>query len=64
MQAQQIIIDKLNKIEQGIENIKENMIEVDFVTEEERELLDESFKNEKKGTLVSLKSLENARNKA
>jgi len=64
MQAQQIIIDKLNKIEQGIENIKGKMIEIDFVTEEERELLDESFKNEKKGTLVSLESLENARNKA
>ncbi|MFC1774816.1 hypothetical protein ACFLZN_00690 [Nanoarchaeota archaeon] len=56
------ILDKLEKIEKDLSEIKEHMVDVDTIlTVEERELLDESVKNEKEGKLVSLEDIENAR---
>ncbi|MFC1774819.1 hypothetical protein ACFLZN_00705 [Nanoarchaeota archaeon] len=56
------ILDKLEKIEKDLSEIKEHMVAVDTIlTVEERELLDESVKNEKEGKLVSLEDIENAR---
>ncbi len=64
MQVEQQILMKLDKIEKEVEDIREHMVDVDAIlTEEERRLLDESLKHEKEGTLVSLKELENVRNK-
>ncbi len=66
MQAEleQQILRKLDKIEQNVEQIKEYMVDRDMVlTEEERKRLDESFKHEKEGTLISLEELKDARNK-
>ncbi len=50
------ILNKLNKIEIEIEFIKESMPNKDmFLTSEEKELLLESYKDEKNGRLVSAK---------
>jgi len=63
--TEQRILEKLEKIEKEVEEIKEHMVDVDTIlTEEERRLLDESLKNEKLGRLVSLDAFENVRNKA
>ncbi len=64
MQIEQQILQKLQKIENDIEEIKEHMVDVDTIlSEEERILLDESLKHEKEGKLISLEELENVRNK-
>ena len=65
MKAEQQILQKLNKIEKEVEDIREHMVDVDVIlTAEEKILLDESVKHEKEGTLVSLEELKNVRNKA
>ena len=63
-QVEEQIIQKLEKIEKEVEEIKEHMVDVDVIlTEEEKRLLDESVKHEEEGTLVSLEELKNVRNK-
>ena len=65
MKAEQQILQKLDKIEKEVEDIREHMVDVDVIlTAEEKILLDESVKHEKEGTLVSLEELKNVRNKA
>ncbi len=65
MQIEQQILQKLQKIETDIEEIKEHMVDVDTIlSEEERILLNESLKHEKEGKLISLEELENVRDKA
>jgi len=52
------ILNKLNKIEIEIEFIKESMPNKNmFLTSEEKELLLESYENEKNGQLVSAKEV-------
>ena len=52
----QEILNKLRKIEIDIEYIKETMPDKEiFLTTEEKELLEESYENEKKGLLVKSK---------
>ncbi len=61
----QQIMQKLKGIESQLKEIKEHMVDVDTIlTEEERRLLDESFKHEKDGKLISLEELKNVRSKA
>jgi hypothetical protein len=61
MKTQQVILEKLEKIEKGVEEIKEHMVDVDtIITEEEKKLLDESIEHEKEGKLVPLEKLKNA----
>ena len=61
---QQNILNKLDRIEKAIKQIKENMIDVDvIITEEERRMLDESINHEKEGKLVSLEAIKNVRSK-
>ena len=61
---QQKIINRLDKIEQVLRYIQENMIDVDVVlTEEEEEMLDKSVEHENSGELVSLEAIKNIRSK-
>lgn len=65
MKGEQVILQKLENIEKNVEEIKQHMVDVDTIlTAEERVMLDESIKHEKEGKLVSLKDIENVRNKA
>ncbi len=58
MKTEQLILEKLEKIEKNVEDIKEHMVDVDTIlTSDERILLDQSIKNEKEGKLVSSKEL-------
>ena len=62
---EQLILQKLEKIEKEVEEIREHMVDVDtLLTAEERVLLDESIKHEKENKLVSLEEIEHARSKA
>ncbi|MBI2676252.1 MAG: hypothetical protein HYX24_07370 [Candidatus Aenigmarchaeota archaeon] len=64
MKIEQRILEKLEKIENDVEEIREHMIDVDTIlTVEEKILLDESVKNERGRKLISLEELENVRNK-
>lgn len=55
MNTEQQILQKLEKIESDIQDIREHMVDADAIlTEEERKLLDESIKHEKEGSLASL----------
>ena len=52
------ILDKLNEIKIELDYIKKNIPNTDmFLTTEEKELLEQSYKNEKEGKLVSSKNL-------
>ena len=52
------ILARLDALKEEIEYIKENMAEKDmFLTAEEKQLLQESFRNEKEGKLISGKEL-------
>ncbi len=65
MNGEQLILQKLEKIEKEVGEIKKHMVDVDTIlTAEERIMLDESLKHEKEGRLVSLEEIENVRNKA
>ncbi len=58
MKAEQQILEKLNKIEKELEDIRKHMVDVDSIlTEEERRLLNESIEHEKRGKLISSKAL-------
>ena len=60
----QQILEKLTRLEKEVGEIREHMVDVDVIlTEEERILLDKSLKHEKEGKLISLKEIENVRNK-
>ena len=60
----QQILSKLSHLEKELGEIKEHMIDVDvIITEEELKLLNRSIENERKGKLVSLRDIENVRNK-
>ena len=64
MNGEQLILQKLEKIEKEVGEIKEHMVDVDTIlTAEERIMLDESLKHEKEGRLVSLEEIENVRNR-
>jgi len=53
-----LILEELKTIRTELDFIKENMPDKDiFLTAEEKQLLEESFKNEKDGRLVSSKDL-------
>jgi len=65
MSTEQQILEKLDSIEREVKEIREHMVDVDTIlTEEERQLLDESVKHEKEGSLMPLKELEDVRSKA
>ena len=62
MQSEQLILEKLDKIEKDVKEIREHMVDADTIlTAEERRMLDESVKHEKEGKLISLEELENVR---
>ena len=59
MEIEQQILEKLNRIEKEIKDIREHMVDVDIIlSEEEIRLLDESIKHEKEGKLISLEEIE------
>lgn len=63
MMEQQNIINRLDRIEKAIEEIRETLVDPDAIlTEEERKLLDQSIINQREGKLVSLEEIKNARN--
>ncbi len=65
MEIENRILERLERIEREVIEIKEHMVDVDTIlTEEERKLLDQSFIHEKEGKLMSLEELEHVRNKA
>jgi len=48
----------LQILRRDVEEIKEHMVDADIIlTEEEKRLLDESFRDEKEGRLISTKDL-------
>ena len=52
------IVDELKAIKAELDYIKENMPDKEmFLTLEEKKLLEESYRNEKKGKLISSKNL-------
>ncbi|MEK6812624.1 MAG: hypothetical protein AABX86_00750 [Nanoarchaeota archaeon] len=55
MKSEQLILEKLEKIEKEVGEIKEHMIDANMI--------DASIKHEKDGKLVSLEDIENVRNK-
>ena len=64
MKGEQLILEKLEKIEKEVGEIKEHMVDVDTIlTAEERIMINESIKHEKDGKLISLEDIENVRNK-
>jgi hypothetical protein len=57
------IMDELKSIKEELHYIKDHMVDADTIlTEEEKQLLNESIVNEKAGKLTSLEELENVRN--
>ena len=59
------ILDKLGRIEKELDEIREHMVDVDtLLNEDEKKLLEESEKREARGELSSLEDIENARTKA
>ncbi len=64
MDKEHLILEKLEKIEKEVEEIREHMVDVDTIlTEEERRLLEQSKKREKEGKLFSIEDIDNVRNK-
>lgn len=62
---QQSIDSRLDRIEKTLRYIQENMIDMDvIITEEEKRMLDESVRNERKGELVTLNAIKNVRSKS
>lgn len=52
------ILEELKTIKSELDYIRENMVDKDmFLTLDEKQLLEDSYKNEKEGKLVSSKSL-------
>jgi len=65
MKIEQQILEKLDRIEKEVKDIREHMVDVDTIlTDDERRLLDESIKHQKKDKLISLEELDNVRNKS
>ena len=59
------ILTELKSIKEELHYIKVHMVDEDTIlTAEEKQLLDESIKNEKAGRLTSLEALKNVRNKS
>ena len=59
------ILDELKFIKEELHYIKVHMVDADTIlTAEEKQLLEESIKNEKAGRLTSLEELKNVRNSA
>lgn len=55
---QENIINRLDRIEKTLEEIKETLVDPDTIlTDEERELLDQSVINQREGKLISSKDL-------
>ncbi len=55
----QQIIDELHTIKGELDYIKEHMVDKEmFLSAEEKQLLEESYENEKKGELTSQEELE------
>lgn len=58
------ILEKLDRLEKEVEEIREHMIDADTIlTIEEKRLLDESLVHEKESSLISLEDIEDARRK-
>jgi len=54
------IMEELKFIKEELDYIKENMLEKDiFLSNKEKQLLEESYKNEKESKLISSKELKN-----
>ena len=65
MKIEQQILEKLDRIEKEVKDIREHMVDVDTIlTDDERRLLDESIKHQKEDKLISLEELDNVRNKS
>ena len=65
MKIEQQILEKLDRIEKDVKDIRDHMIDVDTIlADDERRLLEESIKHQKDGKLISLEELENVRNKS
>ena len=65
MKIEQQILEKIDRIEKEVKDIREHMVDVDTIlTDDERRLLDESIKHQKKDKLISLEELDNVRNKS
>lgn len=61
---QQNIINRLDRIEKTLKFIQENMTDADIIlTEEEKNIVEESMENEKSGNLISLEEIKNVRDK-
>jgi hypothetical protein len=61
---EQNISNRLDRIEEALEQIRENMVDKDTILSgEEKKILDESVENEKSGELVSLDDVKNVRAK-
>ena len=55
---QKTINDRLDRIERTLKNIQETITDPDIIlTEEERELVEQSFENQKQGKLISSEDL-------
>jgi hypothetical protein len=55
---QEAIIERLDKIEEALKNIQETISDPDTIlTEEEREMLDQSIINQREGKLISMEDL-------
>ena len=49
------VIKELDSIKEQLIEIREHMVDIDCIlTDEERKLVDESFKNQREGKLISL----------
>ena len=58
MTTEQQILQELKAIRQDLDYLKENMIDKEmFLSNEEKQLLEESYENEKQGKLISSKDL-------
>ena len=65
MKIEQQILEKIDRIEKEVKDIREHMVDVDTIlTDDERRLLDESIKHQKEDKLISLEEMDNVRNKS
>ena len=65
MNTEMLILEKLEKIEKNVEDIRAHMVDVDTIlTTEERRLLDQSIVDEKMGKFTRLEDMNNVRHRA
>ena len=65
MNTEMLILEKLEKIEKKVEDIRAHMVDVDTIlTTEERRLLDQSIVDEKMGKFTRLEDMNHVRHRA